>query len=88
MHQSFVAPGRLPGHLVGSVYDPLRGHVDGHMRGRDGFTPYQRRHGEDAPYRMYSWGSLVFAHLHKPVVEDEDESDRALEADSLHFGVK
>ena len=25
---------------------------------------------------MYPWGSLVFAHLHKPVVEDEDESDR------------
>ena len=49
---------------------------NGHMRGRDGFTPYQRRHGEDAPYRMYLWGSLVFAHLHKPVVEDEDESDR------------
>ena len=34
------------------------------MRGRDGFTPYQRRPGEDAPYRMYPWGSLVFAHLH------------------------
>ena len=28
------------------------------------------------PYRMYPWGSLVFAHLHKPVVEDEEESDR------------
>ena len=50
---------------------------NGHMRGRDGFTPYhQRRHGEDGPYRMYPWGSLVFAHLHKPVVEDEEESDR------------
>ena len=49
---------------------------NGHMRGRDGFTPYQRSHGEDAPYRMYPWGSLVFAHLHKPVVENEDESDR------------
>ena len=36
----------------------------------------QRAHanGEDAPYRMYPWGSLVFAHL--PFVEDEDESDR------------
>ena len=49
---------------------------NGHMRGRDGFTPYQRRHGEDAPYRMYPWGSLVFAHLHKLFVEDEEESDR------------
>ena len=49
---------------------------NGHMRGRDGFTPYQRRHGENAPYRMYPWRSLVFAHLHKPVVEDEEESDR------------
>ena len=49
---------------------------NGHMRGRDGITPYQRRLGEDAPYRMYPWGSLVFAHLHKPVVEDEEESDR------------
>ena len=50
---------------------------NGHMRGRDWFTPYQRRHGEDATYRMYPWGSLVFAHLHKlAVVEDEDESDR------------
>ena len=48
---------------------------NGHMRGRDGFTPYQRRHGEDAPYQMYP-GSLVFADLHKPVVEDEEESDR------------
>ena len=46
---------------------------NGHMRGRDGFSPHQRRHGKDAPY---PWGSLVFAHLHKPVVEDEDESDR------------
>ena len=40
---------------------------NGHMRGRDGLAPYQRKHGEDAP---------VFAHLHKPVVEDEEESDR------------
>ena len=38
---------------------------NGHMRGRDGFTPYQ-----------HPWGSLVFAHLHKPVAEDEEESDR------------
>ena len=52
------------------MYDVLRGHVE-----RE-FTPYKRRHGEDAPYRMYRWGSLVFAHLHKPVVEDEEESDR------------
>ena len=35
MHQSFVAPGRLPGHLVGSVYDLLRGHVErAHARSR------------------------------------------------------
>ena len=25
---------------------------------------------------MFPWGSLVFAHLHKPVVENEDESDK------------
>ena len=49
---------------------------NGHMQGRDGFTPHQRRHGEDAPCRMYPWESLVFAHLHKPVVADEEESDR------------
>ena len=56
---------------------------NGHMRGRDGFTPYQRGHGKDAPYRMYPWRSLVFAHLHNPVV---GELQVALEADSLHFG--
>ena len=36
---------------------------NGHMRGRDGFTPYQCRHGEDAPYRMYPWGSLASSSL-------------------------
>ena len=25
---------------------------------------------------LADWGTLVFAHLHKPVVEDEEESDR------------
>ena len=49
---------------------------NGHMRGRDGFYSLPAKAREDAPYRMYPWESLLFVYLHKPVVEDEDESNR------------
>ena len=58
------------------MYDLLRGHVErAHERSRRVYSlPAQarrRRAVSDVPV-----GSLVFAHLHKPVVEDEEESDR------------
>ena len=58
------------------MYDLLRGHVErAHARSRRVYSlPAQarrRRAVSDVPV-----GSLVFAHLHKPVVEDEEERDR------------
>ena len=46
------------------------------MKGRDGKTPYFRRHGVEAPYVMYPWGALVLVHLHKDARLDEETSDR------------
>ena len=49
---------------------------NGRMRGRDGFTPYQRRAQRRRAASDVPVGSLVFAHLHKPVIEDEEDSDK------------
>ena len=37
------------------------------MVGKDGLTPYERRHETPAPYRQYAFGALVLLHPHRPV---------------------
>ena len=45
---------------------------NGFMVGKDGFTPYWRRHGAAAPYRQFPFGALVLFHPHKPVKQARD----------------
>ena len=40
---------------------------NGFMIGKDGLTPYERRHETPAPYRQYAFGALVLLHPHRPV---------------------
>eukprot|EP00959_Pyramimonas_sp_CCMP1952_P204565 4277460-Pyramimonas_sp.AAC.1 len=39
---------------------------NGFMVGKDGATPYFRRHGAHAPHKQYAFGALVLFHLHRP----------------------
>ncbi|CAK0824602.1 unnamed protein product, partial [Prorocentrum cordatum] len=46
---------------------------NGLMIGKDGVTPYLRRHGTPAPYKQYAFGALVLFHPHRPVPQQGAE---------------